>query len=679
MPNRLQHESSPYLLQHAKNPVDWYPWGEEALSLAVRLDKPLLVSIGYGACHWCHVMEYESFENKTIAALMNANFVCVKVDREERPDLDRIYQVAHQMLTDRAGGWPLTLALTPRGHAPFFAGTYFPPSPRQGMPGFAEILEQISQHYEKNKGDMHSHEESFRRALSSLNPSPADRTADPDTSLDSAIESLKTRFDPVNGGFGDAPKFPHPCQLELLLRHSASEFDNAEVSRAMFNKSVRKMCLGGMFDQLGGGFFRYSVDKQWQIPHFEKMLYDNAQLLSLCSDGYCIEQNPIYRDASVQTIKWLIDDVQLASGGYASTLDADSEGVEGKFYVWSETDLRAILSEPEYDAIESRFGLFGEPNFEGKWHFNVNQDEETAKYAADNPEHLQSGIEKLQQQRDIRIHPNLDDKILTGWNGLMIKGMAKAGCRFGLKSPVDSAQRALDFIRTDLWQQNRLFATWREGQAKFNGYLDDYAFLAEGIIELLQARWRSSDLELLTEICNSMLEWFEDSESGGFYFTSHDHEKLLQRQKPGADDATPSANGVAASVLWRLGLLLMEPRYTDTAQNTLKLFSKEISRNPSVLASLNLALQDTSRRSRVVIVRGAEKEMTVWQNELNQHYMPDHSIFCIPENAARLPAALSEKAAVKGKVCAYICQAFSCLPPITDLEELKVELAIVPD
>ncbi|MEJ2177162.1 MAG: thioredoxin domain-containing protein, partial [Gammaproteobacteria bacterium] len=540
MPNRLIQETSPYLLHHANNPVNWYPWGSEALDAAIEQDKPILLSIGYSACHWCHVMEHESFENPDIAASMNDRFICIKVDREERPDLDKIYQTTHQMLTQRPGGWPLTVALTPDGHAPFFAGTYFPPEPRHGMPGFGELLEKISAHYQQNKNKMMGHATSFRQALSQLNPtSETNGKVAPEEWLANALEVLKTQFDAVNGGFGDAPKFPHPTQLELLLRHAASDADQHDVSLAMANKTLRKMHQGGLFDQLVGGFFRYSVDKQWQIPHFEKMLYDNAQLLGLYADGYRLTDQHFYIDSTARTAEWVRAEMQQPHGGYASTLDADSEGIEGKYYVWSETDLRAILSAQEYTEVEKRFGLYGEPNFEGRWHFNINSDAEVEGQEPTSSDDLDSALGKLITERSERVHPALDDKILTSWNGLMIKGMARAGRKLARPDLIGSARLALDFVRTHLWQNSRLLATYREKQAKLNGYLDDYAFMAEGVLELLQADWKTSDLKILERLCDAMIEHFEDKENGGFYFTSHDHEKLLHRPKPGADDAVP--------------------------------------------------------------------------------------------------------------------------------------------
>ena len=675
MPNRLIQETSPYLLQHAKNPVDWYPWNDEALNKALEEDKPILLSIGYSACHWCHVMEHESFENKDIAEKMNQHFVCIKVDREERPDLDKIYQTTHQMLTQRPGGWPLTVALTPEGHAPFFAGTYFPPAPRHGMPGFGELLDRISSHYQQNKENMKGHAASFQNALAQLNPaSPNGNNITPDKWLADAFEVLKDQFDPANGGFGDAPKFPHPTQLELLFLHATIASNQQDVSLAMVNKTLRKMHQGGLFDQLGGGFYRYAVDKRWQIPHFEKMLYDNAQLLGLYADGYRLTGHHFYQDCAARTAEWVRAEMQLSHGGYASTLDADSEGVEGKYYVWTETDLRAILNAQEYTAVEAEFGLYGEPNFEGKWHFNINPD------AADTPHNettavdLESALAKLTVARAERVRPGLDDKILTGWNGLMIKGMARAGRRLGQRDLVLSARQALDFLRTYLWHNDRLHATYREQQSRLNGYLDDYAFLAEGVLELLQAEWKSSELHLAIALCEAMNAHFEDDTNGGYYFTSHDHERLLHRPKSGADDAIPAANSAAVSVLYRLGVLIGEPRYIESARRTLELFARETSKNPSVYASLTMAALEARKASRTVVLRGTFDALRAWTEVLEQRYRPDVWIYPIPDDAQDLPTSLIEKSAVPGKTVAYICSEFECSAPVESVDALRSEI-----
>ena len=683
MTNQLSTQTSPYLLQHANNPVHWHAWGEEALALAAAQDKPILLSIGYSACHWCHVMERESFEDEAIAAQMNEGFVCIKVDREERPDLDRIYQSAHQMLTRRPGGWPLTLALTPDGHAPFFAGTYFPPQPRMGMPGFGEVLEKVAAHYHQHRDKMSGHHHSFEEAMARLNPLPprmAETSPLPTAThiLKKAVQELSGQFDWTFGGFGDAPKFPHPMQLELLLRHAAQDTkhqsdDTGKESLRFFNLSLHKMAEGGLFDQLGGGFFRYSVDRQWRIPHFEKMLYDNAQMLTLYSDAWRYFGEPFHRTIVEQTADWVMREMQQAHGGYASTLDADSEGVEGKYYVWSETDLRALLSAEEYAALEDGYGLAGEPNFEGQWHFNVHSPGVANAANSHDQRALQCAKAKLLLAREQRIRPALDDKILTAWNGLMIKGMARAAIALGRDDLAESARTALDFIRATMWRDGRLLVTCRNGQARLNGYLDDYAFVAEGIVELLQAKWRSADLEFAVEICDAMLTHFEDSEAGGFFFTSHDHEKLLHRPKSGPDDAIPSGNGAAVRVLCKLGHLLGNTRYLESAEKSLRLFAEALDKTPSVYGSLSMALQAAEATHPTIIIRGNAEEMNAWQALCRRHYNPESTVIAIPTTATALPDALAQRKAQR-KTVAYVCRGTQCSAAIDSMEDLERHL-----
>jgi len=670
MPNDLIHETSPYLLQHANNPVEWMPWSDKALARAKEEDRPILLSIGYAACHWCHVMAHESFESDAIAAKMNELFVCIKVDREERPDLDRIYQTAHQLLTQRPGGWPLTVALTPDRQAPYFAGTYFPPTPRQGLPGFGDLLDQISQHYIENRAAMASHGDAFSQALLRLNPQRADEPAiKPVQWLVAARQVLKSQFDPVNGGFGNAPRFPHPTQLELLFRHSATDLEEHDLSLAMVNKTMRKMHRGGLFDQVGGGFFRYSVDKAWQIPHFEKMLYDNAQLLGLYADGHCRTDHAFYRTTALRTARWVIDEMQQGHGGYASSLDADSEGDEGKFYVWSETDLRAILTSAQYEAVEHHFSLYGEPNFEGNWHLNVNPDLDE-EVPARPGEELASALAVLKDTRAERVRPDLDDKILTGWNGLMIRSMANAGRMLHAPELVDSARAALDFVRANMWKSGRLFATFREQRATLNGYLDDYVFIADGLLALLQQQWRIQDYRMLESICDALLEWFEDRENGGFYFTSHDHEPLLHRPKPGADDAIPAANGYVIRVLHQFGMLSGNPRYQEAARRTAELFSVEIEKHPSVYAAMVCGALDSDVEAVTVIIRGKSGQLVEWQEALAGAYLPGTMIFSIPENATDLPAGIADMKALPDKTVAFVCSGNRCLEPVDQLGQL---------
>ena len=675
MPNQLQFQTSPYLLQHKDNPVDWRAWDAAALAEARDLDKPILLSVGYSACHWCHVMERECFENAAIAAQMNALFVCVKVDREERPDLDKIYQTAHQMLARRGGGWPLTVALTPTGLAPFFAGTYFPPAPRHGLPGFGEILHKVADYYRENHKKLAAHHKSFARAMAELNPRPG-KTKLPDAgaAIAQATSNLTLDFDERHGGFGRAPKFPHPTQVELLLRHAAhnsADAKSAELAKYMLHKTLYCMARGGLFDHLGGGFFRYAVDRQWRIPHFEKMLYDNAQLLGLYADAYHCTGDEFYAQTAMRTAAWVRREMQLPGGGYASTLDADSEGVEGKYYVWAETELRALLSGEEYRAVESYYNLNGEPNFDGKWHFNI-----SAEATTDRDPNLNSARQKLFAARESRIRPALDDKTLTAWNGLMLKGMARAARIFNNEEFIRSAQRAADFVRATMWRDGKLLVTQRNGAAHLNGYLDDYAFTAEGLLELLQTRWRDADLRFALQLCDALLARFEDPADGGFFFTAHDHEKLLHRPKTGADDAIPSGNAAAVRALCKFGFLTGEERYLQSAEKALQLFAADLDTSPSVYASLCIARAAAEPAHPMIIIRGgtenadlADAEMSAWLKICQRKYHPETIAFAIPA-AADLPPPLAARAAME-KPVAYICRGHTCAPPIQSRAELE--------
>ena len=710
MPNRLSTQTSPYLLQHAANPVDWHPWDEHALQLARESDKPILLSIGYSACHWCHVMERESFEDERIAALMNERYVCIKVDREERPDLDKIYQTAHQMLSQRPGGWPLTVVLTPGGHAPFFAGTYFPPRAKMGMPGFDEVIEKVAAHYQQHRAELADHHRPFADAMAQINPRTDDRAA-PDIAraLNKSVADLAQGFDAIYGGFGGAPKFPHPTQLELLLRHSLlhraggsesdggndgnsdgesnSNSDNQNQSATMLHLSLRNMAQGGLFDQLGGGFYRYSVDRQWCIPHFEKMLYDNAQLLALYATAARAFDDSFYQSIAEQTADWVMREMQQAHGGYASTLDADSEGVEGKYYVWDESELRALLTDDEYASVKTFYDFSGEPNFEGQWHLNIAANDQprtqvntvaraqgrakvNAAAHAQGRAHVNAAAltrakQKLLETRNTRIRPALDDKILTAWNGMMIKGMARTARLLGRNDCIASAQNAVDFIRENCWRNGRLLVTTRNGKAHLNGYLDDYAFLAEGIVELLQAEWRSEDLAFAVQICDAMRTHFEDAE-GGFFFTSHDHEKLLHRPKTAADDAIPSGNAAATQTLLQLGALLGNTDYLQSAENTLQLFATPLTKSPAIHGALTAALQTHTPTHRTIILRTTAPLPPTWQTALPSVFAA--STYVIPADA-QLPDALALRKP-KGAVVAYVCQGVQCSAAIGTVEEL---------
>jgi hypothetical protein len=672
MPNRLAHETSPYLQQHATNPVDWYPWGEEALRLAREQDKPILLSVGYSACHWCHVMAQESFEDPEIAARMNRWFVNIKVDREERPDVDQIYQIAHQMLTQRAGGWPLTMFLTP-DQRPFFGGTYFPKNARYSLPGFGELLERVAQVYREQGDAIAAQNQELVAALQRTLPAAPTSSAllDP-APITGALQELKRSFDPVHGGLGAAPKFPHPFELELCLREGTLRGD-AEAQRIAL-VTLEKMAEGGIYDQLGGGFCRYSVDQFWMIPHFEKMLYDNGPLLRLYADAWTVSGNPLFRRVCEQTAAWVMREMQSPRGGYYSSLDADSEHEEGKFYVWSRDAVAAILDEAEYAVASAVYGLDKTPNFEGRhWHVRLAQPlarvaqrlgigEDAARLT------LERARQKLFEARAARVCPGRDDKILTSWNALMIQGMLHAGRALDRREWIGSARLALDFVQEHLRDGERLLATFKDGRAHLNAYLDDYAFLLAAVLEAVQVQFRRDDLDLARALAEQLLGRFEDRDQGGFFFTSHDHEPLILRPKPGHDNATPSGNAVAALSLQRLGHLVGEPRYLEAAQRTLRLFHPQMVRHPGGFATMSYALAEHLEPPTLIALRGEPQELGRWQEALARSYLPSGLVVAIDSTQEDLPPSLAKP--LRPGVNAWVCRGVNCLAPIDDLNVL---------
>ena len=675
MPNRLARETSPYLQQHAGNPVDWYPWGEEALTAAREQDKPILLSVGYSACHWCHVMAHESFEDPEVAEVMNRLFVNIKVDREERPDIDQIYQSAHQMLTRRSGGWPLTMFLTPE-QAPFIGGTYFPKTARHGLPGFKDLLGRVEQLYRTRRSDIDQQNASLLQALASTVPAQSARHGLSDAPLRAAVRELARIFDPLEGGLGDAPKFPHPYELDFLLRrHAAGESAVLE----MVTLTLTRMAEGGIYDQLGGGFCRYSVDAHWSIPHFEKMLYDNGPLLALYTDAWRVSAEPLFARVVEQTAAWVMREMQSSAGGYYSSLDADSEHEEGKFYVWSDEEIRKLLSADEYAVIEPHYGLDRPPNFEDKhWHLRVAKPLRfVATHTGRSPDDCQALLDgaraKLLAARETRVRPGRDEKILTSWNALMIRGMARAARQFDRSDWLASAQRAVDFVRGTMWKGGALLATHKDGRTHLNAYLDDHAFLLDALIELVQAAYRPEDLAFAHSIADALLERFEDPRAGGFFFTSHDHEPLIHRAKPGHDNATPSGNGVAAYALQRLGHLLGETRYLASAERALHLYWPHLNDHPSGFASLLNALAEALDPPQSVLLRGPAEALTPWRALVRSAYRPHVIALAVANGATGLPPTMTH--ADSDGVNAWVCRGVNCLPPIGTAVELAGALA----
>ena len=679
--NHLVDETSPYLLQHADNPVEWYPWGEAALQRAKQENRPILLSIGYSACHWCHVMAHESFEDLGTAELMNELFVNIKVDREERPDLDKIYQVAQQMLTHGSGGWPLTMFLTPQ-QQPFFGGTYFPKEPRYGMPAFRDLLRRVAQYYREQGEEIATQNAQLQAALAAMVPPPGLGVVLDDSPLALARAALAKSFDAGFGGFTGAPKFPHSTSIERCMRQwYATSADTEPDLKALYMASLTltRMAEGGLYDQLGGGFARYSVDGAWMIPHFEKMLYDNGQLLCEYARAHLATGEALFAKIAHETADWVLRDMRSPAGSFYSSLDADSEGHEGKFYVWNRDEVQSLLTAREYNAFSARFGLDRSANFEGEWHLHVSASLDDIAAALNEPVQavaadIESARSKLLKARNLRVWPARDEKTLCSWNALMIKSLGLASRVLGRPDLAEAAGTAVDFLRRHLWRDGRLLATYKDGRAHLPAYLDDYALLADALLELLQTRWRSSDLDFARQLAEVLLDQFEDKDSGGFFFTAKDHEQLIHRSKTFADESVPSGNGFAASMLIRLGYLLGETRYLDAAQRTLRAGWAAIQDYPQAHMSLANALEDFLSALQIVVIRGEASSAAHWASVLGRLYAPTRMIFAIP-NDAQLPPALTAKRPGETTV-AYLCTGMTCTAPLTNLEEVTRALRL---
>jgi uncharacterized protein YyaL (SSP411 family) len=675
--NALADETSPYLRQHATNPVDWLPWGPAALERARREDKPILLSIGYSACHWCHVMAHESFEDDETARVMNARFVNVKVDREERPDLDRVYQLAHQLLTQRSGGWPLTMFLSPDDQVAFFGGTYFPPRARHGMPAFRDVLERVSAYFHANRAQVRAQGAQLLGVYAALEPRQVADVEISTAPLDGARETLERTFDAEFGGFAPAPKFPHAGYSDRLLRHwyATAGTDEPDLTALyMATLTLTRMAEGGLYDQVGGGFARYSTDAWWMIPHFEKMLYDNAALLALYAQAWRATGDPLFRRTAAGTADWMLREMQGEHGGFHSSLDADSEGHEGRFYVWDRDEVERLLAPEAYRALARRYGLDRPPNFEGaRWHLHAQVGiDALAQELGTTPDALQStidaGLATLASARATRVRPGLDDKVLTAWNGLAIRGLAIAARALERPDLAAAARRTVDFLRANAWRDGRLTATWKDGHGRVPGFLDDYAFLADALLELVQTRWRAADLEWARELADAILAHFAH-EDGGFCFTADDAERLVHRGRTFADEALPAGNGVAARVLGRLGTVLGEPRYLEAAERTVVAGWDGLSRYPHAHASLLDALEEIVAPLETVVLRGPAPEVARWARELAALYAPRRIVLAIPDGAEPLPRGLADKRSADGPI-AYVCEGTTCGPPVRSLAVL---------
>jgi uncharacterized protein YyaL (SSP411 family) len=681
--NRLAGQTSPYLLQHADNPVDWHPWDAEALELARASNKPILLSIGYSACHWCHVMAHESFEDPATASLMNELFVNIKVDREERPDLDRIYQIAQQLLTHGNGGWPLTMFLSPHEQQPFFGGTYFPKQAGYGLPAFGDLLRRVAEYYRGHSAEIGAQNAQMKEAFASLLPAAAGEIALDAAPLAAARAALEQTFDSEYGGFTRAPKFPHAGSIERCMRHwHATSGDPAPDLKALYmaTLSLTRMAEGGLYDQLGGGFARYSVDREWMIPHFEKMLYDNGSLLAEYARAAWATGEALYRRVAQETAEWVLRDMHSPARGFYSSLDADSQGHEGRFYVWTPAEVQQHVSADRYAPFAQRFGLDRAANFEGSWHLHCFESiEAVAAKLGKTPDEVTGCIDAaratLLEVRRLRVWPGRDDKVLTAWNALVIKGLAIASRVLKRPDFAEAAGAAVDFIRHNLWRDGRLLATYKDGRAHLPAYLDDYAFLADALLELLQTRWRSSDMEFARQLLDVLLAQFEDGDAGGFYFTAQDHERLIHRIKTFSDESMPSGNGVAASVLCRMGYLLGDTRYLQAAERTLKAAWPALTQYPQSHMSLLNGLEEHLNPPEILLIRGSRAEVAAWSSTIGALYAPRRMLFAIPDDAQNLPPGIAEKKPGEGPV-AYLCIGTACSAPMNQLEQMVRELKL---
>jgi len=668
MANSLAEETSPYLLQHKDNPVDWQPWGPEALERAREEDKPILLSIGYSACHWCHVMERESFEDSETAAYMNENFIPIKVDREERPDVDDIYMESVQAMTGQ-GGWPLTAFLDSEG-VPFYGGTYFPPEPRHGMPSFRQVLEATAEAYRTQREQLRAASDRIRESLATI--SRIEQSKEPLTPemLDAAVSGLLEGADEANGGFGGAPKFPPASVLELLLARGVTDH---------VKTTLDAMMHGGIYDQLAGGFARYSVDSVWLVPHFEKMLYDNALLARAYLHGWQVMGEDRWMTVCRDTLDWALREMRGPEGGFYSALDADSEGEEGRYYVWGEDELREALAESGMaaDSVERVLGYWGvspQGNFEGSNILHA-----PAGPSANPPEELTRAKRVLLKRREQRVRPGLDDKRICSWNALMIAALADAGAALEREDYLDAAKGCARFILESMRDNGRLLRTWKDGEGRLNAYLEDHAYLVEALLRLYEATLEVRWFDSAREIADAMVERFADEERGGFFTTSHDHETLIARRKDIGDHPIPAGNASAAMGLLRLAALTGETRYEEQAAGVLRLFGPAAIRHPDSFGHLLQALDfhlSTVREVALVAPRNGAAPLAplsglarVVHSEFRPHVVTAGG----PEGTDR-PELLRERHAVEGRPAAYVCEHFACRAPVTEPDELAAQL-----
>ncbi len=670
MPNRLAQETSPYLLQHADNPVDWFPWGQEALRKATTEDKPIFLSIGYSACHWCHVMAHESFEDEQVAAILNQHFVSVKVDREERPDLDRIYMSAVQALTGR-GGWPMSVFLTPDGH-PFYGGTYFPPTPRHGMPSFTDVLLSVADAWQNRREESLAGGRRLAAAIERQSVTHENGTQESVTreTLKAAVQNLWRRFDHSHGGWGDAPKFPQPMVLEFLLRYhhttADAQIENVSQAQQMVFQTLDSMARGGMYDQLGGGFHRYSVDDHWLAPHFEKMLYDNAQLARVYLHAWQASGDPFYRAIAEEILDYVAREMTGPAGGFYSTQDADSEGEEGKFFLWTAAEIQATLG-GRAEPFLTAYGVSDKGDFEGKniLGFAGRLKERDA---------LADARRQLFEVREQRIHPGRDEKVLTSWNGLMLAAFAEAARALKRDDYRQVAEHNAEFVLSELrTADGRLRHTWRDGRSRINGYLEDYSHLIEGLLELYQTTFCPRWYQAARELADGMIEHFS-APGGGFFDTSDDHERLITRPRELQDNAVPSGNAMAATVLLRLAGLAVVPRYAELARHNLGQMQSLLAQYPLGFGQWLIALEYALAHPREIAIVGdpGAADTGALLEVCAAGYRPHQAVAVgAPDTEAAALPLLQNRSQINDRATAYVCVDFTCRPPVTDPAALR--------
>ena len=670
--NRLANEQSPYLLQHADNPVDWYPWGKEAFKKARELDRPIFLSIGYSTCHWCHVMEHESFEDDSVAKLLNDSFISIKVDREELPEIDHVYMSVCQAMTG-GGGWPLTIVMTPEKE-PFFAGTYFPKDKRGGRSGLFQILPMIADAWTSKRQDIMTSVGQVKNYLNRLNSKPAGNNFSTEL-INRAYDQFRNGFDEEYGGFFRAPKFPSPHNLIFLMRYHHS-FDN-KIALDMATKTLKQMRLGGIYDHIGFGFHRYSTDRHWLVPHFEKMLYDQAMIAMAYTEAYHITGDEIFAQTAREIFTYVLRDMTASEGGFYSAEDADSEGEEGKFYIWTEQEITEVLGKDYSKEFNDIFSITTSGNY---------RDESSGKetrlniphlknYNANGNNELESAREKLFNVREKRIHPLKDDKILTDWNGLMIAALAKAAIVLDEPVYLDAAEKAAEFVLHSISEGERLLKRYRNGVAALDAHLDDYAFMAWGLLELYEATFAIKYLSQALDLMNIMVEDFWDDKNGGFFLGSDQSEKLIVRSKTAYDGAIPSGNSVAVMNMVKLTRITGNTNWAELAEKTIRAFSEDVNRVPTGYTLMLTAFMFDTQNSKEIVIVGDSRDRNTkrFLHTIRAGYAP-HKVLLFKDTAGndnkleQLASWTSTQNSINGKPTAYVCKNFACNQPTSDLQ-----------